>query len=153
MGLSQNKYRVQETDPDFLVEKFVNQMMWGGKKTVSRRILSDAFKTIADKTKKDPKKVFEEAIRNVSPAVEVRPRRVGGSVYQIPMQVKPHRQRSLAFRWLIGAARNKSGAAMAQKLATELMEAAENQGAAIKKKEDAHRMAESNKAFAHFARY
>lgn len=135
------------------IEKFINYLMHAGKKTVARRILNDAFELIQKRTKKKGLEVFEEAVNNVKPAMEIRPKRVGGSVYQIPMEVKPFRRFQLASRWILAAARSKKGAPMAKKLADELIAASNNEGAAIKKKEDTHRMAQANKAFAHFARY
>jgi len=130
--------------------RFINAVMWDGKKDVARKVVYDAL----DKVKKDggePLEVFETAIRNVSPLMEVRSRRVGGANYQVPREVPQQRRLALAFRWLITGARNKKGKPMAVKLAEELMLAAKNEGEAFKKKEDMHRMAESNKAFAHFA--
>lgn len=127
--------------------------MIGGKKSIARRIFNETLKIIGKKTSGDPEKIFKSAIDNVKPQVEVKAKRIGGAVYQIPREVKPDRQLALTFRWLIGASRTKKGAPMCQKLANELVEASNNQGAAIKKKEDTHRMAEANKAFAHLAKY
>jgi len=144
-------------DPHFnsvLVAKFMNCMMWSGKKGVARHIFYGALDEIRNKMPdQDPFEVFKQAIENVKPRLEVKPKRIGGAVYQIPMEVKQNRQIALAFRWLLSAARNKKGSTMAQKLANELTEASKEQGAAIKKKEDTHRMAEANKAFAHLAKY
>lgn len=134
-------------------EKFINYLMKQGKKTVARKILKDSFQIVADKTKKDAQSVFEEALENAKPSLEVRPKRIGGAVYQIPMEVKPLRQFQLASRWMLAAARSKKGVPMAKALAEEILQAANNEGAAIKKKEDSHRMAQANKAFAHFARF
>ncbi|MFH1111531.1 MAG: 30S ribosomal protein S7 [Patescibacteria group bacterium] len=134
-----------------VVAKFVNFIMERGKKSVARKIVYQCFDVIAEKTKKDPRDVFEASIKNVSPIVEVRSRRVGGANYQIPIEVRPDRRLALAFRWIIDAAYNKKGRPMHLKLADELISAAENQGDAIKKKEDVLRMAEANRAFAHFA--
>jgi small subunit ribosomal protein S7 len=134
-------------------EKFINYLMKQGKKTVARTILKDSFQIVADKTKKEPQSVFEEALENAKPSLEVRPKRIGGAVYQIPMEVKPLRQFQLASRWMLAAARSKKGVPMAKALAEEILQAANNEGAAIKKKEDSHRMAQANKAFAHFARF
>jgi small subunit ribosomal protein S7 len=134
-----------------VVAKFINKIMERGKKTVARKIVYMAFDDIAQKTKKDPRDVFEAAIKNASPMVEVRSRRVGGANYQVPVEVRPERRQALAFRWIIEAAQNKKGRPMFTKLADELIAAAENQGDAIKKKEDVLRMAEANRAFAHFA--
>jgi len=136
-----------------LIEKFINYLMHQGKKTVARTVLNDCFAIIEKKTGKKGKEVFNEALENVKPSLEVRAKRIGGSVYQIPMEVKPFRQFQLASRWILAAARGKKGAPMADRLANELMQAANNEGASVKKKEDSHRMAQANKAFAHFAKY
>jgi len=136
-----------------LLEKFINYLMHGGKKTVARKVLNDCFAIIEKKTGKKGKEVFSEALENIKPSLEVRAKRIGGSVYQIPMEVKPFRQFQLASRWILAAARGKKGAPMADRLASELMQAANNEGSAVKKKEDSHRMAQANKAFAHFAKY
>ncbi len=134
------------------VEKFINSIMWDGKKSTARKVVYDAFDIIKEKTKvESPLELFETAIRNVGPAMEIRSRRVGGANYQVPHEVRPDRKQALAFRWILLAARGGKGKPMAQKLATELISASNNEGSAIKKKEDTHRMAESNKAFAHFA--
>jgi len=141
-------------DPKFhsvLVSKFINTLMERGKKTVARRVVYEAFELIAAKTKKDPLEIFDTAMKNVTPTVEVRSRRIGGANYQIPVEVRGDRKNALAFRWMLGAARSKKGKPMHQKLAMEIMNAANNEGDAIKKKEDVHRMAEANRAFAHFA--
>lgn len=134
-------------------ERFINYLMLDGKKSTARSIFKDTFKIISKKTSNDPEKVFKSAIDNVKPNLEVKAKRIGGAVYQIPREVKPNRQLALAFRWLIGAARGKKGSPMAQRLANELIDASNEQGIAVKKKEDTHRMAQANKAFAHFARY
>lgn len=137
-----------------LEERFVNSMMSDGKKSTARKILADTFIEITTQaTGQDPERVFEKAIENVKPNMEVRPKRIGGAVYQIPVEVKPGRQLSLAFRWIIGAARLIKGRAMSKKLASVLVEAAAGTGPAVKKKEDSHKMAQANKAFAHFAKY
>jgi small subunit ribosomal protein S7 len=134
------------------VEKFINSVMWDGKKSTARKVVYDALDIIKEKTKtENPVELFETAIRNVGPQMEIRSRRVGGANYQVPREVRPERKQALAFRWILLAARGAKGKPMAQKLATELMAAANNEGSAIKKKEDTHRMAEANKAFAHFA--
>lgn len=135
------------------VAKFINYLMRRGKKTVAQRILYSAFDLLKEKTKKDPLDIFDEAIKNVSPTVETKSRRVGGANYQVPIPVRGVRRNSLAFRWILGAARGRKGQPMAIKLAEELMAAAENQGEAVKKRLDVHRMAEANRAFAHFARF
>ncbi|HEX9734861.1 MAG TPA: 30S ribosomal protein S7 [Thermoanaerobaculia bacterium] len=133
-----------------LVSKFVNVVLKDGKKTVAERILYDALSVIREKTEEDPVKVFKKAIDNVKPAVEVKSRRVGGSTYQVPVEVRPARRLALSMRWIIASASNRSEKTMNLRLANELMEAAQNRGTAIKKKEDTHRMAEANKAFAHY---
>jgi small subunit ribosomal protein S7 len=134
------------------VEKFINSVMWDGKKSTARKVVYDAFDIIKEKTKvENPVEIFETAVRNVGPAMEIRSRRVGGANYQVPREVRAERKQALAFRWILIAARGGKGKPMAQKLATELMAAANNEGPAIKKRDDTHRMAEANKAFAHFA--
>lgn len=134
------------------VEKFINSVMWDGKKSVARKVVYDALDIIKEKAKvENPVELFETAIRNVSPMMEIRSRRVGGANYQVPREVNPARKQALAFRWILLAARGGKGKPMAEKLASELMLAANNEGSAFKKKEDTHRMAEANKAFAHFA--
>jgi len=133
-----------------LVSKFVNAIMMDGKKTIAERILYDALEIVGDQTTEDPMKVFKKAIESVKPAVEVKSRRVGGSTYQVPIEVRPNRRLALSFRWLLESAKRRGEKTMKQKLAGELMDAAENRGAAIKKREDTHRMAEANKAFAHY---
>jgi small subunit ribosomal protein S7 len=134
-----------------IVAKLINQVMRKGKKTIARKIVYRAFDIIKEKTKKEPLEVFETAIQNASPLLEIKPKRVGGATYQVPREVRGDRKLALAFRWIINAAKAKKGQPMSQKLAEELMAAARNEGTAIKKKEDTHRMAEANKAFAHFA--
>lgn len=134
------------------VEKFINSLMWDGKKSTARKVVYDALDIIKEKQKvENPIEIFETAIRNVSPAMEIRSRRVGGANYQVPREVRPERKQALAFRWILIAARGGKGKPMAIKLADELIAAANNQGSAVKKREDTHRMAEANKAFAHFA--
>ena len=134
------------------VAKFINYVMKDGKKTTAQKIVYGAFDRIAEKTQKNPVEVFETAIKNVSPLLEVKSKRVGGANYQIPMQVRAERRMQLAYRWLLTAARSKKGKPMVVKLADELLLAADNQGDAVKKKLDVQRMAEANRAFAHFAR-
>ena len=136
-----------------LQEKFINCMMKQGKKSVSRQIFTQAMQILKDQGKNDPIAVFEKAIDNVKPNMEVRARRVGGSVYQIPVEVNPKRQMALSLRWIIQACRTRKGKRMAEKLAQELTDASNETGTAFKKREDVHRMAAANKAFAHFARY
>jgi len=134
------------------LEKFINSVMWDGKKSTARTVVYDALDVIKEKTKtENPLELFEVAIRNVAPAMEIRSRRVGGANYQVPVEVRPERKQALAFRWILIAARSRKGMPMANRLAEELLAASNNEGAAIKKKEDTLRMAESNKAFAHFA--
>ncbi len=132
------------------VQRLINKVMQRGKKSLAERIVYQAFDIIEQKTGKPGVEVFEKALQNVMPVLEVRPRRVGGATYQVPLEVPPFRRRSLGLRWLVNAARQRSGKSMAEKLAAEIMDAANNQGAAIKKKEDTHRMAEANRAFAHY---
>jgi small subunit ribosomal protein S7 len=140
-------------DPKFhnqVVSKFVNVMMYDGKKGVSETIFYDAMDIIQEKTGKSPVEVFEQALENVKPLVEVKSRRVGGATYQVPIEIRAERRQALAIRWIIKAARDRSEKTMFQKLAGELMDAFNNTGTSIKKKEDTHRMAEANKAFAHY---
>ncbi len=132
------------------VAMFINRMMRGGKKSVAQRLMYDAFDLIEERAKKDPVELFEQALRNVAPAVEVKPMRVGGATYQVPTEVPAHRAITLAMRWILENARARGGRNMSEKLAAELMDAANGQGASIKKKDDTHRMAEANRAFAHF---
>ena len=133
-----------------LVTKFVNQMMWDGKKSVAQQIFYRAMKIVEGKATDEPLKVFKKAVDNVKPVLEVKSRRVGGSTYQVPIEVTSLRKTSLSIRWLIGYSRSRSEKSMEEKLAGELLEAANNRGAAVKKKEDVHRMADANKAFAHY---
>lgn len=135
-----------------LVSKFINCMMWAGKKSTAQRVFYDAMDIVAGKIGDTPPlEVFEAAINNVKPLLEVRSKRVGGASYQVPMQVNPKRQQSLAFRWILQSARGKKGKPMCQRLAGELMDAYNKQGGAMTTRENVHRMAEANKAFAHFA--
>ncbi len=133
-----------------LVARFINKVMIGGKKSLAAKIVYDAMDIAGARVKKPGIEVFEEAVKNVTPLLEVRPRRVGGATYQIPMEVRPDRRRSLALRWLLASARARNGKSMAEKLAAEFLDAIKGQGAAVKKKDDTHRMAEANKAFAHY---
>ena len=145
--------RVPVPDPVFnstLVSKFINCMMWDGKKSVSERIFYEAMERIRSSTGEDPLPVFKKAVENAKPVVEVKSRRVGGANYQVPIEVRPNRRQSLALRWLIGNARNRSENRMADRLGNELLETAQGRGTTVKKKDDVHRMAEANKAFAHF---
>jgi small subunit ribosomal protein S7 len=133
-----------------LVTRFINRMLLRGKRSVAERIFYDAMERIGERSGAPPQEVFEKALRNVMPVVEVRPRRVGGATYQVPIEVRPDRRQSLGIRWLIGAARRRGGRTMVDRLSGELLDAANNQGAAVKRREDSHRMAEANKAFGHF---
>ncbi len=134
------------------VAKFINYVMYGGKKQTAQKIVYGAFAVIEEKTKKPAMETFNEAMKNVAPLLEVKSRRVGGANYQIPMQVRAERRLQLAVRWILLAARSRKGKPMMEKLAQELLEAAQNQGDAVKKRADVHRMAEANRAFAHFAK-
>lgn len=145
----------REIEPDIkynnqMVAKFINKLMKGGKKSLAARILYNSFEIIEERMHRNPLDVFEQALNNASPVLEVKPRRVGGATYQIPVEVSSDRRVSLAVRWLLQSARNRPGRSMAEKLANELMDAAQGTGATIKKKDDTHRMAEANKAFAHY---
>ena len=137
-------------DPD--IAKFINYIMERGKKTVAQQIVYGCFEIIKDITKQDPRHVFNKALKQVSPLLEIRGRRIGGANYQIPFQVRGDRRFTLGCRWIIEAARARNGKPMAEKLAAEIMDAAKGEGAAVKKRAEVHRMAEANKAFAHFAR-
>ena len=136
---------------DVMVAQFINQVMKKGKKITARKIVYGSFDIIKETTKKDPLEVFGKAVENSSPMLRVKSKRVGGATYQVPIEVKPDQRTSLAFRWILTAARTKKGKPMKEKLAEELMAAYKNEGAAVKKKEETHRMAEANRAFAHFA--
>ncbi|GBC95166.1 30S ribosomal protein S7 [bacterium HR16] len=145
--------RVIPPDPvynDVLVQRFINRLMVCGKKSVAEKIFYKAMEIVGERTKRNPLEVFHQALKNVMPILEVRPRRVGGATYQVPMEVRPERRVSLGIRWLVTSARRRGGRTMIEKLAAEIMDAANNQGAAVKKREDTHRMAEANKAFAHY---
>ncbi|MEE8123562.1 MAG: 30S ribosomal protein S7 [Alphaproteobacteria bacterium] len=135
---------------DPVLTKFMNCLMFDGKKSVAEKIVYDALDAIETNTRNDPLKVFHDALENVKPALEVRSRRVGGATYQVPIEVRPDRRQALAIRWLIDIARNRSENTMVERLSGELLDAAHNRGAAVKKREDTHRMAEANKAFAHY---
>jgi small subunit ribosomal protein S7 len=140
-------------DPKYgsrLVTKFVNMMMIGGKKSTAEHIMYSALGSVEDRAKQDALKMFKAAVDNCKPAVEVKSRRVGGSTYQVPVEVRPDRRVALSMRWLIGSARRRAERSMAEKLAGELLDAANNRGSAVKKREDTHKMAEANKAFAHY---
>ncbi|MCM8818618.1 MAG: 30S ribosomal protein S7 [Candidatus Omnitrophica bacterium] len=145
--------KIVSPDPkynDYEVAKFINKLMWDGKKTIAYKIFYTAMDIIKERTKEDPLVVFKRALNNVKPKLEVRPRRVGGATYQIPMEVPPHRSLSLAIRWIIESSRAKKGKPMVMRLVEEIIDASQNQGASVKKKEDTHKMAESNRAFAHY---
>jgi len=145
-----------QPDPKFdnaQLAKFINYIMTRGKKSTAQRIVYNCFDIISEKSKKDPLDVFDKAIKNISPSMEVRGRRIGGANYQIPYPVRTERKFTLACRWLITASKNRKGRSMAEKLAFEIMDAAQEQGEAYKKKVDVHKMAEANRAFAHFARF
>jgi len=140
-------------DPKFnskVLARFINKVMLRGKKSLAERITYDALSMIGEKTGRDPMDVFTQALGNAMPLIEVRPRRVGGATYQVPMEVRPDRRQAMAMRWLITFARTRPGKSMTEKLAGELMDAANNVGAAVKKREDTHKMADANKAFAHY---
>jgi len=133
-----------------LVAMFVNRLMEGGKKSKATRIMYDALDIIEERMQRNPVEVFEQAVTNATPLIEVKPRRVGGATYQVPVEVSAQRRLSLALRWLVKSARSRFGKSMAAKLANELMDAAQGTGATVKRREDTHRMAEANKAFAHY---
>jgi small subunit ribosomal protein S7 len=132
------------------VESFINRVMKGGKKSTATRVIYDAFDLIEARVKRNPKEIFDQALKNVSPVMEVRPRRVGGATYQVPMEVPSHRRFALATRWIIAAARARPGKSFAEKLAAELIDAANETGSAARKREETHRMAEANRAFSHY---
>ena len=135
---------------DVQVESFINRVMVDGKKSTARKVVYTAFELIEERTQKNGLEVFQTAMKEISPVMEVRPRRVGGATYQVPMEVGPQRQFALATRWLIGAARSRSGKSFAEKLAAELLDAANQQGSAFRKREETHKMAEANRAFSHY---
>jgi small subunit ribosomal protein S7 len=133
-----------------VVAKFVNNLMERGKKSLAATIVYDAFEVMEERTKRPALEVFEEALKNATPLVEVKPRRVGGATYQVPVEISPVRRQALAMRWLIDSSRKRSGRSMSIRLANELLDASRNEGSTIKRREDTHRMAEANQAFAHF---
>ncbi|OGZ24601.1 MAG: 30S ribosomal protein S7 [Candidatus Nealsonbacteria bacterium RIFCSPLOWO2_01_FULL_43_32] len=154
--MARRKIKKQNILPDsvyssMVVAKLINYIMRRGKKVMAMKIVYGAFDIIKEKTKKEPLEIFEKALANASPLLEIKPKRVGGATYQVPREVRGDRKLALALRWLITAAKSKKGRPMKEKLAEEIMLASTNEGAAIKKKEDVHRMAEANRAFAHFA--
>ena len=145
--------KIQVVDPKFksaVIPKLINSIMYDGKKTIAEKIIYDAIDKIKSKTKDEPIDIFNQAINNIKPTVEVRSRRVGGATYQVPVEVKAKRSQALALRWLIDASRKRKDKTMSDKLFNEIFDAYNNRGASIKKKEDTHKMAESNKAFAHY---
>jgi len=147
------KHKVILPDPKYksvAITSFVNRLMYGGKKSVALGLIYDSFEVVEGRMKKPGLEIFEQALRNASPMLEVRPRRVGGATYQVPMEIRGDRRNALAMRWLIQAARSRPGKSMAEKLANELMDAAQGTGNTIKRKEESHKMAEANKAFGHF---
>ena len=140
-------------DPRFqsrLVTSFTNKLMYSGKKSTAERIVNDALDRLEQVTGRSPIDVFEQAVRNATPVIEVKPRRVGGATYQVPVDIRSERRQALAIRWLLAGARNRSGRSMAERLSAELLDAANNMGAAIRRREDTHRMAEANRAFVHY---
>ncbi len=143
-------YIPKGSDP--LVEKFICCLMKQGKKSIARQIFSDALEVIKTRTKDQPMDIFAKALLNATPLVEVRPKRIAGAVYQVPTEVNPKRQQSLSIRWILNGARDRKGVRMAEKLALELLDASTEQGFAVKKKEDVYKMAQANKAYAHFAK-
>lgn len=151
--MAQKRLKITPEGSSPLQEKFINCVMKQGKKSVAQRIFQDAMDIIAEKGHKEPVKIFEKALETIKPTLEVKAKRIGGAVYQIPMEVKANRQITLAIRWLLGTCRTKRNAPMAKKLADELMLAANGEGAAIKKRDDVVKMAQANKAFAHYAKY
>jgi small subunit ribosomal protein S7 len=153
--MRRKRAETRSTTPDprynsVVVAKFVNNLMERGKKSLATRIVYEAMDTMAERTKRPAMEVFEDALKNATPLVEVKPRRVGGATYQIPVEISANRRMALAMRWLIDSARKRSGRDMAARLAGELLDAARNEGNTVKKREDTHRMAEANQAFAHF---
>ncbi len=151
--MAQKKANFIPSNSNPLQEKFINCVMLDGKKSVARKIFNDMLEEIKSKGHKKPAETFERAIKNVMPQIEVRPKRVGGAIYQVPVEVKPHRQQTLAIRWILAATRGKKGSPMYKKLATEILAAANEEGGAFKKRDDVHKMAKANRAFAHFARF
>ncbi|CAO1651395.1 30S ribosomal protein S7 [Parasphingorhabdus sp.] len=145
--------RVILPDPkfkDLILSKFMNNLMMDGKKSTAERIVYGAFDSVEAKAKKDPLQLFHDALNNIKPGIEVRSRRVGGATYQVPVEVRPERAQALAIRWMISAARGRSETTMAARLSGEILDASNNRGNAVKKREDAHKMAEANRAFAHY---
>ena len=154
MSRKKKEKKIIQPDPvysNITVAKFINQVMRRGKKMLARRIVYQTFDIMKEKTKKDPLEIFDQALKNASPLLEVKSKRIGGATYQVPREVKGERRLTLAMRWIIQAAKSRKGKTMNKKLAEEMIEAAQNTGWAVKKKENTHRMAEANRAFAHFA--
>ncbi len=152
--MRRRRAEVREVSPDpvyqdILVAKLINKIMWDGKKSVAQHVVYDALEYVKEKSGKDPLEVFHKAVDNVRPVLEVRPRRVGGATYQVPVEVQEPRKTSLALRWIVAAARSKKGKPMSVKLGEEILASYQGTGASIKKKEDVHKMAEANRAFAH----
>jgi small subunit ribosomal protein S7 len=150
-----NKPEPRDLNPDarynsLQVQNFINRVIRSGKKSTATRIVYDAFDLVEERTKRNPLEVFEQAMKNVAPVMEVKPRRVGGATYQVPMEVSPYRRFALASRWILQAAAGRGGKSFAEKLAGELMDASNNAGAAIRKREETHKMAEANRAFSHY---
>lgn len=155
MRRKKKEKRIIQPDPIYnnvTVEKFINQVMRRGKKTIARKIVYGALDKVKEGAKKEPLEVFEKALQNAAPLLEVKSKRIGGATYQVPREVRGDRRLTLAMRWIIQAAKARKGKPMREKLAEELLQASQNTGVAIKKKQDTHRMAEANRAFAHFAR-
>ena len=153
MRKSKPKKRILQPDPrfgDVLVTQFVNNLLWQGKKSTAYNIFYDAMDQVEEKMSENPHEVWKKAIANVMPHIEVRPKRIGGATFQIPQEMRPARKLSIGIKWLIKYSRSRAGKGMAEKLASEVIAASKNEGAAVKKKEDTHKMAESNRAFAHF---
>jgi len=151
--MPQKRVHFIPADSNELMEKFINCLMKRGKKSLARRIFQNSFDELKKRGQKNPEEIFQKAIENATPSIEVRPKRVGGSVYQVPVEVKPKRQMSLSIRWILNAVRSRKKSPTFKRLADELLDASNNTGAAIKKKEDIFRMAQANKAFAHLAKY
>ncbi len=154
--MARGKIKRHPVEPDYkyndeVVAKFINQIMRKGKKTIAQKIVYQSFDILKEKTKKEPLEIFKTALENAAPVVEVKAKRVGGATYQVPTEVRGDRRMALSMRWIITAARNRKGKPMHEKLSQELLDAANNTGTAIKKRTDVHRMAEANRAFAHFA--
>ena len=153
--MRRNRAPKREVNPDVRynsvkVQSFINRVMRSGKKSVATRVVYDAMETVQERSGKDALEMFEKALENASPVMEVKPRRIGGATYQVPMEVPPHRQFALATRWILAAARSRSGKAFAEVLADELLDSANNTGSAVRKREESHRMAKANRAFSHF---